>query len=202
MKTMVTALAGLVFVGLVIAVGYRVINPQASVKNMPHVVLASMNDPVDNLDDPDNLDNLDNLENLENLEKIVPEGKELTFDEFQKRAGKDVAQLLTPLKPTHIKRSGNRFTLTCAPTTISRQGVTVYVSSTVSCQASKAGNVITLKNISGVQVNVGVGGKLNLKEAVITPGANNSARIDGKLDVSRWLPYIPFSVTVDLDKIP
>ncbi len=130
------------------------------------------------------------------LDTIVPDGKELTFDELQKRAP-DVAQLLSPLKPTHIKRSGNRFTLTTTPATIAKQGVTVYVSSKVSCEATKAGNVITMKNIDGVEVNVGLGGKLKLREAVITPGANDTAQVDGKLEVSRWLPYVPFSVTVD-----
>lgn len=130
-----------------------------------------------------------------NLEAIVPDGKELTFDELQKRSG-EVAQLLSPLKPTHIKRSGKRFTLTTTATTISKSGVSVYVSASVSCEATKAGNVITLKNIDGVQVDLGLG-KMKLKEAVITPGANDTATVDGKLEVSRWLPYVPFSITVD-----
>lgn len=130
------------------------------------------------------------------LNAIVPDGQELTFDELQKRAP-DVAQLLSPLQPTHIKRSGNRFTLTTTPATIAKQGVTVYVSGKVSCEATKSGNVITLKNIDGVEVNVGLGGKLKLREAVITPGANDTAQVDGKLEVGRWLPYVPFSITVN-----
>ncbi|MDZ4837850.1 MAG: hypothetical protein SGJ27_29045 [Candidatus Melainabacteria bacterium] len=137
----------------------------------------------------------------DNLQAVVPDGQELTFDEFQKRAGK-VAQLLSPLKPTHIKRTGNRFILTTTPTTIQKQGVTVYIAARVSCEATKSGNVITLKNIDGVEVNVGIGGKLKLKEAVITPGANDKATVDGKLEVSRWLPDMPFSITVDTRAVP
>ena len=133
--------------------------------------------------------------NPDDLTAVVPEGKEMTFDEFQK-AAPHVAPLLSPLKPTHIKRTGSRFTLTTTPTTITRQGVTVYVSGTVSCEATKSGTVISLKNIDGVEVDAGVG-KMKLKEAVITPGTNDKAKVDGKLEVSRWLPNIPFSITVD-----
>jgi hypothetical protein len=183
MKAMVIALACLVFVALVFLIGNK---NQTWLNAAPLAAVGNSGNPVPDTD---------------NLQTIITDGTEMTFDEFKKKAPA-VAQLLTPLQPTRIRRDGNRFTLTTTPATIAKQGVTVYVSGKVSCEATKSGNVITLKKIEGVEVSIGVGGKLKLRESVITPGGNNTATVDGKLEVSRWLPYIPFSVTVDTDKNP
>ncbi len=178
-KTMVTALVSVALLVLALLYGNRVQIGSAP----PMAAVVGQDDPIANPDD---------------LDAIVPDGKELTFKEFEQKAA-NVAQLLSPLNPTHIKRDGTKFTLTCTPATITRQGATLYVSSTVTCEATKNGNVISLKKIDGVQVDVGLG-KMKLREASINPSGTNSAKVDGKLEVSRWLPYVPFSVTVDTNK--
>jgi|SRR5579883_727654 len=139
----------------------------------------------------------------QDLSTAVPDGQEITIDEFRQRAGDDVANMLAPLNPTKIRRDGTRFTLSTTPATINNQGVTVYVAAQVACEVSKNGNTIALRNIDGVDVKLGaLGTRFKLREAVITanPGGK-TAQVDGKLEVSRWLPYVPFSLTVDLDKV-
>lgn len=180
-KTMVTALVSIVLLVLALFLGNRAQNNSG----MTPVALV-VNGQDDPIADPDD------------LEAIVPDGKELTFKEFEQKAA-NVAQLLSPLNPTHIKRDGSKFTLTCNPATISRQGATLYVSGTVTCEATKNGTVISLKKIDGVQVDVGLG-KMKLREATIAPNGGTNAKVDGKLEISRWLPYVPFSVNVDTNK--
>ncbi|MBX9690804.1 MAG: hypothetical protein K2Z81_00360 [Cyanobacteria bacterium] len=135
------------------------------------------------------------------LDTVVPDGVKLTYDEFKKKAGDDVANLLSPLGPKTITRNGQKYTLECAGKTIQTSGVTVYVDTTVSCDASNSGKVVTLKNIKGISVKVDYLGKLQVKEAVITPTGGNKARVDVKVEVSRWLPWVSYSYEVDLDSI-
>ncbi len=135
------------------------------------------------------------------LDTVVPDGVKLTFDEFKKKAGDDVANLLVPLGPKSILRNGQKFTLESDGKTIQTSGVTVYIDKTVSCEASNSGNVVTLKNIKGLSVKIDYLGKLQVKEAVITPVGGNKARVDAKVEASRWLPWVPVSYTVDLDSL-
>lgn len=182
MKIMALALAGLAVLAAVFLFG---INHHINLNNPPLAVVGINGSAVTDPDD---------------LKVIIPDGTEMPFDEFQKKAP-DVAKLLTPLNPTKIRRDGNLITLTNTPTTIAKNGVTVYISGKISCEVTKSGNVITLKKIDGIDVDTGVG-RAKLREAVITPGPNNTATIDGKLELSRWLPWISFSVTVDTTQTP
>jgi len=178
MKIMTIALAVLAFLGLVFVVGF---NAQTYLHATPPMAAVNGNGQIPEVD----------------LDKIVPDGQELTFDEFRQRAGDDIANMLAQLNMTHIKRNGSQFTITAKPSTVTKNGVTVYISSKVTCEgAILTGNIVTLKKVEGVDVDTGLG-RYKLREAVITPGANNTATIDGKLEISRWLPYVSFSVTVD-----
>jgi len=182
MKKMALALAGLAVVAAVFLFG---IKHNVDLSNPPLAIVSTTGSVVTDPDD---------------LKVVIPDGTEMSFDEFKQKAP-DVAKLLTPLNPTKIRRDGDLFTLTGTPTTIAKQGVTVYIAGKISCEVSKSGNVITLKKIDGIDVDTGIG-RAKLREAVITPGANNTATIDGKLELSRWLPWISFSVTVDTTQAP
>lgn len=182
MKIMALALAGLAVLAAVFLFG---INHIVDLSNPPLAIVGTTGSVVADPDD---------------LKVIIPDGTEMSFDEFKQKAP-DVAKLLTPLNPSKIRRDGDLFTLTGTPTTIAKQGVTVYIAGKISSEVTKSGNVITLKKIDGIDVDTGIG-RAKLREATITPGPNNTATIDGKLELSRWLPWISFSVTVDTTQTP
>ena len=136
------------------------------------------------------------------LDELIPDGTEITFAEFEKTAGAAYANLLRPLGPKTISRNGKTFTMKCSAGSISAPGTTLKVAPIVSCEVTRQGNSIALKNISGVTVDIDyVGGNLAVREAVITNATNGKAVVDAKVEVSSWLPWIPVSVTVDLSKL-
>jgi len=131
---------------------------------------------------------------------VIPDGTSLTFDEFRKRVGNDFASKFDKLKPNSVTRAGNHFVLSTDGTAHSKYGLTVYVAQSVTFTAVKDGEVLTATNIDGIDVQVGPK-RLRLRQVVITPLPGNQARIEGKLEISASLPYLPISVTVDRNDV-
>lgn len=133
------------------------------------------------------------------LTKALPEGQDVTFDEFRKNAGDEIADLLSPVNPTVLRRDGTKVTITTPGSTVTKSGVTIYVAKKVSADiAISATNVVTLTKVQGIDVKPSaITGRCPLREAVITPLTKDTARIDGKLEISIFLPWVSFSVTVD-----
>ncbi len=134
--------------------------------------------------------------------KAVPDGKSISFADFRKNAGDKIANLLAFASPTKISRKGNHITLDCANgASISHGGKTLTCGSKVEFDLVPNGNVLELTNVKGVTITVS-SVPMDLKEANIQPDANGNTQVDGSLEVSRWLPNIPFSVTLGPDGKP
>ncbi len=134
--------------------------------------------------------------------KAVPDGQSISFADFRKKAGDKIANLLAFASPTKISRKGNHITLDCANgASISHGGKTLTCGSKVEFDLVPNGTVLELANVKGVTITVG-SVPMDLKEANIQPDANGNTQVDGSLEVSRWLPNIPFSVTLGPDGKP
>ncbi len=134
--------------------------------------------------------------------KAVPDGKTVTFADFRKNAGDKIANLLAFASPTSISRKGDHITLDCANgASISHGGKTLTCGSKVEFDLVPNGSVLELTNVKGVTITVS-SVTADLKDATIQPDANGNTQVDGSLEISRWLPNIPFSVTLGPDGKP
>lgn len=131
---------------------------------------------------------------------LIHDGEELTFAQFRQRAGDELAKKFERIQPVSVRRAGNRFFLKTVPTVHSRYGCTVYVGADVSLHAVKSGRVLTVTEVTGVEIFV-FGKRSKVKEVVVTPLEGTRVHLSGKLEVSRFLPYIPLSITIDKNKV-
>lgn len=133
----------------------------------------------------------------------IPDGGTIDYDELIKKAGSEADQILGWAKPKKISRNGNTITVECEPGAQVGQGsVTVDLDQKVEFEFSHSGETVTLTRVRGVKVSTAGLSLLRVESATITRNADGTVTVSAKAEVSRWLPYIPISVTIDPNNLP
>lgn len=140
-------------------------------------------------------------------DKIVnalPNGTPVKYDDFRKKVGTDVTDLLPWATPDTITRNGNHIVLDspAAGTQQLGNGVELKTDRKVEFDLSRANGSFTLTGVKGVKVSISGAAALDLKELTLTQDGNGNIVVSGKLLVSRFLPYLPFKVTLGPDGQP
>ncbi|MBY0359704.1 MAG: hypothetical protein K2W82_17005 [Candidatus Obscuribacterales bacterium] len=128
----------------------------------------------------------------------VPDGGSISFEDFSKKAGDDVAGLLRLMKPTKISRKGGHVVLECQPgPSVTDGGITVNLGKTVECDLTAGPDSIKMESITGVTVQMPAGlGTPTLESATMTRNADQSVKISGVLRKLRFIPRLPFNITL------
>lgn len=135
---------------------------------------------------------------------MIPDGGTMTYDEFKKTAGSDIAKLLSWASPQTVTRKGKHLIIDSASAaSITTGGVTINIDSRVEFDVDTSGPGLVAKKIKGVTVKKGIIGPLPIRDATMTVDpATGNISIKGNLELSRWLPYIPFEVNLGPDGKP
>jgi hypothetical protein len=137
-----------------------------------------------------------------NLDAVMPDGATLTFSEFEAQAGPQLAALLAPLSVKTITRHGDQFILECTPGTLTTSAVSATIASTVKARVQVNGPTMSMSDIDGVTVDLGILGSGHaLREVTITPIDSTTAKVDGKLEIASWLPLFPFTAEIDMNQV-
>ena len=129
----------------------------------------------------------------------VPDGSTVKYADFQKAVGPDHADILNFCNPQTITRNGNHLIMDCAAAaTTSNQAVEVTIAKRVELDIDPQSAALSAKNITGVSVKVSVVA-MDLKEATLDRDANGDTKVTCKLLASKWLPYVPYSLTIAPD---
>lgn len=129
---------------------------------------------------------------------LIPDGKTLTYDEFKKVAGDDVASVLAWAQPKNVTRKGNHIVIeSTAPASTTTGDTTIAVEAKVEFDIDPAASDLSASNITGVQVTKGGKGPYPIKKASMSVDSKGVVTIKGSVLVSRFLPYWPFTQKVD-----
>lgn len=133
----------------------------------------------------------------------VPDGGSVSYDEFRKKVGDEVADLLSWANPKRITRDGNHFILESDGGSTRRGSATINIKKKVEFDLDRSSSELSARNIKGVSVDIpGYIFSLDLKEADIAHDVNGNTRIQTRLLVSRFLPYVKYDVTLGPDGQP
>jgi hypothetical protein len=134
---------------------------------------------------------------------IVPDGGSMTYDQFTKQAGPDVAKLLAWASPKTVTRKGKHLIIdSAAAASTTAGGVTIGIGSRVEFDVDSAATGLAAKNITGVKVVKGSIGPLPIRKATMTNDGSGNINIRGSVELTSWLPYWNFDVTVGPDGKP
>lgn len=130
--------------------------------------------------------------------EAVPDGGSISFEDFSKKAGDDVAGLLRLMKPTKISRKGGHIVLECQPgPSVTEGGITVNLGKIVECDMTAGPDSIKLESITGITVQMPAGlGTPILDSATMTRNQDKSVKISGVLRKLRFIPRLPFNITL------
>ncbi len=132
------------------------------------------------------------------LLQAVPDNSTVSYAAFQQAVGAPLDTLLDPASPQSLSRNGNHVTVTCAGASSSAQGVDVTVQKTVEFDIDPNAPGLSITNITGVKMKQSlVSG--DLKAISVVPDANGDNQVTGKVQVSRFLPFVTFNRTVGAD---
>ncbi len=136
--------------------------------------------------------------------KALPNGTPMKYDDFQRKVGTDITDLLPWATPDTITRNGNHIVLDSAASGTQQlgNGVELKTDKRVEFDLSRANGSFTLTGIKGIKVSIGGAAALDLKELTLTKDSSGNIVVSGKLLVSRYLPYLPFKVTLGPDGQP
>ncbi len=136
--------------------------------------------------------------------KALPDGTPVKYDDFRKKVGTDVTDLLPWATPDTITRHGNHIVLD-SPSAGTQQlgnGVELKTDKKVEFDVNKANGLLTLTGIKGIKVSISGAAALDLRELTLARDGNGNIVVSGKLLLSRFLPYLPFKVTLGPDGQP
>lgn len=130
----------------------------------------------------------------------VSDGTTVTYAEFRKKVGNQTADLLSWANPQTITRNGNHVILDSAgkATMTSPSGVEVTIAQRVEFDIDPNSKELSISNVQGITVKLSAIA-MDLSEAKLTPVANGDTTVSGKLKAARWLPRVPFSITIAPD---
>lgn len=138
----------------------------------------------------------------EQLLEVVPDGGSITYDELTKKVGPEVQQLFAWAKPKTISRNGNHFILECDPgASVAAGGITLKLAQKVEADLTVYPDGVGLTGVKGANVSWGGFNLLKVREVRIERDGNDKVKVSGKAEISRFLPYVPFSVTLSADDL-
>ncbi len=138
----------------------------------------------------------------EKLLEVVPDGGTITYDDLLKKVGPEVSQLFSWAKPKTISRNGNHFILECEPgASVAAGGITLKLANKVEADLTVYSDGIGLTGVKGANVSWGGFNLLKVREVRIQRDGTDKVKVSGKAEVSRFLPYVPFNVTLSADDL-
>lgn len=138
----------------------------------------------------------------EQLLEVVPDGGSISYDELTKKVGPEVSQMFSWAKPKSISRKGNHFIVECEPgASVDAGGVTLKLAEKVEADLTVYPDGIGLSNVKGANVSWAGFNLLKVREVRIQRDGTDKVKVSGKADISRFLPSVPFSVTLSADDL-
>jgi len=130
----------------------------------------------------------------------VPDNTTVSYAAFQKSVGAPLANLLDVANPQSLSRKGNHVVLNCAAVVSnSAHGVTVNAQKIIEFDLDvNAPAGLSISKITGVSMKQSLLSG-DLKEFTLVPDASGDSTLTGKLQVSRWLPFVTFTRTIGAD---
>jgi hypothetical protein len=137
-------------------------------------------------------------------DKIVdalPDGVPVKYDDFKSKVGTDLVSLLPGANPDTITRNGNHITIDSSKESTQALGsAELKLAKRVEFDLTSAGGALSLTNVKGIKVSVSSGAPaFELHQVNISRDGSGNTTISGKLNVSRFLPYLPFKFTIGPD---
>lgn len=130
--------------------------------------------------------------------EAVPDGGSISYDDFVKKVGNDVANLVGMVKPTKLSRNGNHVVLECpAGVAVKESGIEVVVQQQIECDMTAGHSSVQLDSVKGVTVKLPGGlGAADLNSVKLVKNADGSIKVSGTVKGLGFIPVLPFSFTL------
>lgn len=133
----------------------------------------------------------------------VPDGTTVAYSDLVKNADPGVVQALAWANPQSVSRNGNHFVITCgSASSMSQGGITINIGQKIEFDLDPTSPDLAVTNLTGVTASKGSVGPYSIRSATIAVDSSGNTTVSGKLEVSRWLPKLPFTVKFDKDGNP
>jgi len=140
-------------------------------------------------------------EAYDKIQQALPDGVPVKYSDFQKQVGTEITDLLPGANPDTITRQGKHITIDSASETAQQMGsAELKLATRVEFDLANPSGALELTNVKGIKVSLTSGTPaFDLKQVKIARDGSGDTTISGKVQISRFLPYVPFKFTIGPD---